>query len=62
MKLELTSLMVYVSIAIGMMYGWIMNIVVIFHSTFDLTNLSAILVLRIIGVFVAPLGVVLGYM
>ena len=39
--------------------GWIMNIVTIAGSSFDV--LSGILVLRIVGIFVAPLGAVLGY-
>ena len=39
--------------------GWIMNIVAIAGSSFDV--LSGMLVLRIVGIFVAPLGAVLGY-
>lgn len=40
-------------------WGWVWNIVKIADSSFD--PLSAIVVLRCIGVFVAPLGVVLGF-
>lgn len=39
--------------------GWILNIVAIADSSFD--AITGILVLRAIGVLVAPLGAVLGY-
>ncbi len=39
--------------------GWIMNIAAIVHSDFD--HFTGLLVVRIIGIFVAPLGAVLGY-
>lgn len=39
--------------------GWVMNIVTIAGSSFN--DITGILVLRVIGVFVAPLGAVLGY-
>ena len=38
-------------------YGWIMNIVKIVHSH----DVDGMLVARVVGVFMAPLGVVLGY-
>jgi len=40
--------------------GWIWNIVKIVHSDFG--TISGMLVMRVIGVFVAPLGVVLGFL
>lgn len=39
--------------------GWILNIVTIAGSSFDV--ITAMLVLRIAGIFVAPLGAVLGF-
>ena len=39
--------------------GWVLNIVKLAGSTFD--PITGILVLRAIGVFVAPLGAVLGF-
>lgn len=39
--------------------GWIMNIMTIAGSSFDV--LSGMLILRVIGIFVAPLGAVLGF-
>lgn len=41
-------------------YGWIMNIVKIYHSSF--TPLTADVVLRVVGIFLAPLGMVMGYL
>ena len=39
--------------------GWIWNIVQIVHSSFS--PLTGLLIMRIIGVFMAPVGAVLGY-
>lgn len=39
--------------------GWILNIITIAQSSFDV--ISSMLVLRIAGIFVAPLGAVLGF-
>lgn len=40
-------------------YGWIANIVALSGSTFD--PISGLVVLRVIGIFLAPLGSVLGF-
>lgn len=47
-------------VCIASVYGWINNIIIIAHS--NLNDLTALLVLRIVGIFVAPLGTVLGYL
>jgi hypothetical protein len=39
--------------------GWIMNLITIANSSFDV--ITGMLVLRVVGVFVAPLGAILGY-
>ena len=39
--------------------GWIMNIVSIAHANFS--DINGMLILRVVGIFVAPLGAVLGY-
>lgn len=39
--------------------GWILNIVTIAGSSFDV--ITSMLVLRVVGIFVGPLGAVLGY-
>lgn len=41
--------------------GWVLNIIKILGMNFDPNNISMLLVLRLIGVIVAPLGAVLGY-
>ena len=51
--------LVYLAIVIVAGYGWIENILKIVHS--DFSPINGMLVARCIGVFVAPLGAVLGY-
>jgi hypothetical protein len=40
-------------------YGWVMNIVTLCNSEFE--PITGMLVARIVGIFIAPLGIVLGY-
>lgn len=40
-------------------YGWINNIILLAHM--GLSPLTTMVVLRAIGIFVAPLGIVLGF-
>lgn len=53
------ALIAYIAIIIAIVYGWVMNIVIIAGSNFS--ELTGLLILRIVGIFVGPLGVVLGY-
>lgn len=46
-------------VGVGGATGWILNIVKLCHSSFQPIN--PLLVLRFIGVLVAPLGAILGY-
>lgn len=39
--------------------GWIANIVKLINS--DFANMSGLIVMRVIGVFIAPIGAVLGF-
>jgi hypothetical protein len=41
------------------LYGWLMNLIILW--TMPLDPLTGQLIVRIIGIFVAPLGVILGY-
>lgn len=50
---------VYLGLVIAVIYGWVANIVTIAQS--DLSTITGMLILRVAGIFVAPLGVVLGY-
>lgn len=38
--------------------GWVLNIVNIFKSDFELTG---IFVLQVVGIFIPPLGAIMGY-
>lgn len=55
----LIMILLYIALIIALCYGWIMNIVAIAHSNFS--DLTGLLILRVVGIFVAPLGTVLGY-
>lgn len=55
----LLAILAYLAIIIALVYGWVMNIVTIAHSNFS--DITGLLVLRVVGIFVAPLGTVLGY-
>lgn len=50
---------VYGSLFVAGVIGWVLNIIDIVGS--DFSAVDGILILRIIGVIVAPLGAVLGY-
>jgi hypothetical protein len=51
--------LVYLLLFIAGAIGWVRNIITIAHSGLD--QISGMLILRIVGIFVAPLGAVLGY-
>ena len=48
------------AVTIGGSYGWVMNIVKVFGSSFD--PIAGQVVLRVVGIFVPPLGAVMGYL
>jgi hypothetical protein len=39
--------------------GWVMNIVTLYHMSF--ATMTGELVVRVIGIFVAPIGAIMGY-
>lgn len=45
-------------VMIILLYGWVENIINIIHS--DLTHITGLLIVQIIGVFVAPVGGIMG--
>jgi hypothetical protein len=51
--------LIYLVLIVASVIGWAMNIIAIAHTNFN--NVTGMLVLRVIGIFVAPLGAVLGY-
>ncbi len=58
-NMGLLSFVVILGIIIAGVYGWVMNLVMIMHS--DFSHITGLLVIRIIGIFMAPIGAVLGY-
>lgn len=53
-------LLCQLTLLLAIAYGWINNVVIIAHS--DFSQITGMLVIRCIGVFLAPLGAVLGYL
>lgn len=49
----------YILLALAIAAGWILNLIDIIHSIAG--PLTTLLVLRIVGLFVAPLGAILGW-
>lgn len=59
MGMEGGLLIVSLAVALALVAGWIMNIVKLAES--DFSTITGLLVLRVIGVFLAPIGAVLGW-
>jgi hypothetical protein len=57
---ELSIVLIVIPLIVGGLWGWLMNIVKIVGS--DFAQITGLLVMRVIGVFLAPLGAVLGFM
>ncbi len=55
----LGAFILYFVLVIAFIFGWIMNIIDIIHTLHGPIN--AMFIARIAGVFVAPLGAILGY-
>jgi len=49
----------YLLIIVFALYGWVSNIIILWNS-FD-APLTAKTIVRVAGIFVAPLGIILGY-
>jgi hypothetical protein len=52
-------ILVWIAVVAAGLVGWVMNIVTIVHTCCE--PLTGMLVVRIVGIFIAPLGAVLGY-
>lgn len=53
------ALVIYLLILIVPMYGWANNILLLAHS--DIHNIDMMMIIRAIGIFVAPLGCIMGF-
>lgn len=57
-RLSIASIFGFLALLIGGVIGWVLNIVALVGME---TVLSGLGVLRIIGIFLAPIGAVLGF-
>lgn len=53
--------LIYISLAIGLMLGWVLNIIALIHMMALENPINAEFIIRAIGVPVAILGAVMGY-
>lgn len=58
-RFELAAIGIYLGLLLIGAYGWVWNIIAIWHSTHD--PLTAQFILRVVGIFVFPVGAILGY-
>jgi hypothetical protein len=56
----IVAALVYLGLIAALFYGWVANIIAIAHANF--TEITGTLVLRVVGIFVAPLGSVMGFL
>lgn len=56
---DMLSAIAVIGLSLGFAYGWIMNIVQLVQNGDAYT--TVIVVVKVCGIFVAPLGVVMGY-
>jgi len=57
--MQIAAIFFYIALIIGGGIGWVLNIVKLVGAGFD--PIGAEVVLRVIGIFMAPLGAILGY-
>ena len=52
------GLLSLVAVIIAGVFGWVMNLIEIVHSS----GIDGMVIVRVIGVFIAPLGAILGWL
>lgn len=53
----------WIAVAIALVVGWVLNIVALFGlASAPVTEVTLMFILRVVGIFVPPLGGVLGYL
>lgn len=53
----------WIAVAIALVLGWVLNIVTLVGmASAPVTDVTLMFILRVVGIFVAPLGGVLGYL
>jgi hypothetical protein len=58
-KTVFAAYLIPIAIALAWGVGWVMNIITLIGA--DFSNITGLLVLRVVGIFIVPLGGVLGY-
>lgn len=58
-KLSTAAALAFVAVIVAVIVGWVMNIIAIVAAVSD--PITAMFILRCVGIFVAPLGAILGY-
>lgn len=53
--------LVFIGIWLFLAIGWLMNIVKILNNGFEIAQWGGIEALRVVGIFLAPLGGILGW-
>ena len=53
------GLLMYLAFVVVIIGGWVMNLVEIVN--YDFASITGMIILRIAGIFIAPLGAVLGW-
>jgi hypothetical protein len=56
---ELLGVLFFVGIALGGAVGWVWNILKLMDLTFD--PITGLAIVRIVGIFIPPLGAIAGY-
>ena len=59
-SVSLPVVLFFIGLFLAAVGGWVANIVKIFGTSFD--PLTAIAVLRVVGIFIPPLGSILGFL
>jgi hypothetical protein len=58
----LILVLTFLGLFVGGIYGWVNNIVILFSGAdVSLASVTLMTVLRIVGIFVPPLGAILGW-
>ena len=57
--MRIVAVLFWIFLVAGVLYGWIENIIILIHSS--LNPLTALEIVRFVGIFVAPVGAILGY-
>ena len=60
-RLGIGLFIIYLSIAFACVYGYFLNIMALINSGLALVEYGALEIIRIIGIFMPPVGIFMGY-